>query len=111
MAMSEAQVLDCSDRTGGADVVIVEDHLVSGQGLAFALRQEGTSTAIVTGTELTGLLAAGSLRAQVVVLDLELDNDIDGTDLVAPVRATGATVLICSAETARHRLGACVERG
>jgi DNA-binding NarL/FixJ family response regulator len=51
------------------------------------------------------------LRAHVVVLDLELDNGIDGTDLVAPVCASGATVLICSAETARHRLGACIEQG
>jgi DNA-binding NarL/FixJ family response regulator len=67
--------------------------------------------AIVTGTELTGLLAAGSLRAEVVVLDLELDDGIDGTDLVAPVCEAGATVLVCTAETARHRLGVCIERG
>ena len=100
-----------ADRVHDAALVIVEDHLVSGQLLALAVRRRGFQAVVMTGSEVRGRLASESFEAQLVVLDLDLDDGIAGETLIGPLCAIGADVLVCTAETANHRLGACLEAG
>ena len=96
------------DRT---HVLIVDDHALLAHSLAMALRSEGAAVTVaeVTTAE-AALQAAADAAPDVVLLDLDLGAFV-GDDLVAPLAAGGAHVIVVSGTNDRLRLAQCVERG
>lgn len=95
-------------------VVVVDDHALIGHGLVLMLSAQGIQASTVTGAELRAWLHAASgmhAIADVVVLDLELDEGIDGADFVTPLTERGATVVVCTGEPDLGRRGRCLELG
>lgn len=95
-------------------VVVVDDHALVGHGLVMMLAAQGIQASTVTGAELRAWLHAPSgMRAiaDVVVLDLELDEGINGADFVKTLTERGATVVVCTGETDPGRRGHCLELG
>lgn len=90
-------------------VIVVDDHALVGNGLAVLLGGQGVQADFATGRDArAGASLAG---ADVVVLDLDLEDGIDGVELIAPLAASGARVLVCTGETDPVRLGRCLELG
>jgi two-component system nitrate/nitrite response regulator NarL len=93
-------------------VLVVEDHALLAQTLVIALTAEGCRARVA---ELSGpaalLQQVGTLRPGVILLDLDLGALGDGVDLVQPLTALGARVLVVSGTTDRLRLAETVERG
>jgi DNA-binding NarL/FixJ family response regulator len=94
-------------------VLVVEDHPLVATGLELALRARGWMVHTVDGPdEATVLAVAGRLQPDCVLLDLHLGDDLgSGLDLVAPLQATGAPVVMLTAETDVYLLASCVEAG
>ena len=94
-------------------VLVVEDHPLVATGLELALRARGWTVHTVGGPDAAAVLAvAGDLRPDCVLLDLHLGDDLgSGVDLIAPLRATGAPVVMLTAETDPYLLASCVEAG
>jgi two-component system nitrate/nitrite response regulator NarL len=94
-------------------VAIVEDHLLLAQSVGLALRAEGLEvvTADLTGErQLYDSLAPDA--DLLVLLDLDLGEPIvDGTNLIGPLRARGAQVLVVTGTTDRLRIAAALEAG
>ena len=93
-------------------VLIVEDHALLAETLVIALGAEGCR-ARVAGLISPALLLqqVRTLRPDVVLLDLDLGALGDGIDLVQPLTALGARVLVVSGTNDRIRLAETVERG
>ncbi len=94
-------------------VLIVEDHQLLAQSLAFALMAEGFTVTVAELNSPASVLAASERsQADIVLLDLDLGGDVgDGFGLVAPLRESGARVLVVSGSTNRPRLAGCLEQG
>jgi DNA-binding NarL/FixJ family response regulator len=93
-------------------VLIVEDHTLLAQSLSLALRAEGFAVEIAALTDRAQLLAEVSADAPaLVLLDLELGELGDGTELVAPLVAAGSRVLVVTGTVDRDRVAATVEAG
>jgi len=95
-------------------VVVVDDHALVGHGLVLMLAAEGVQASTVTGAELRAWLNSPSGAhgvADLVVLDLELDEGIDGADFVPTLTERGTTVVVCTGETDPGRRGRCLELG
>jgi len=95
------------------DVLVVDDHALLAQSLAWSLRGQGFDVTVVppTGTEEV-LAAARAADPAVVLLDLELGEPVgSGLPLVAPLRAGGALVVVVTGVTDRVRLAECLEAG
>ena len=94
-------------------VLIVEDHELTSGTLAFAVRQRGIDAETSHGpTQEAVLDAVRRLAPVLVLLDLELGAGLgSGLDLVQPLTAAGAKVVIMSGVTDRARLAACLEAG
>lgn len=94
-------------------VLVVEDHPLVATGLELALRARGWTVHTVDGPDAAAVLSvAGDLRPDCVLLDLHLGDDLgSGVDLIAPLRATGAPVVMLTAETDPYLLASCVEAG
>jgi two-component system nitrate/nitrite response regulator NarL len=93
-------------------VLIVEDHTLLAQSLSLALRAEGFAVEIAALTDRAQLLAEVSADAPaLVLLDLELGELGDGTELVAPLVAAGSRVLVVTGAVDRCRVAATVEAG
>jgi two-component system nitrate/nitrite response regulator NarL len=90
-------------------VVVVDDHALVGNGLAVLLGRRGVQADFATGREAQA--GASTAGADVVVLDLDLEDGIDGVDLIGPLAESGARVLVCTGETDPARLGRCLEAG
>jgi DNA-binding NarL/FixJ family response regulator len=96
-----------------ADVLIVDDHGLLAQSLAYALRAGGlqvgrcaelTTEAIVEAVE--------STRPDVVLLDLDLGGEVGSSVSIVPTLTdTGTRVVMMTGVTDRARLAACVEAG
>ena len=92
-------------------VLIVEDHKLTSQSLAFMLRDQGVDAETWLGADARAALATGApLPATLVLLDLDLDDGIDGSTLIPGFLDRGCSVIVCSAE-ATMRLAACLEAG
>ena len=94
-------------------VLIVEDHHLLAQSLSFALMAEGLAVTVADLDSPAGILDAfAESGAGIVLLDLDLGGTVgDGLDLVAPLCARGARVLVVSGSTDRPRLASCLEQG
>ena len=97
---------------GGVSVLIVEDHALLAQSLVIALNAEGCRAIVAELIDPAHLLQqVRTLRPGVVLLDLDLGVLGDGADLVQPLTALGARVLVVSGTTDLLRLAETVERG
>lgn len=99
--------------SGPTRLLIVEDHELLSATLALALRQLGLEVETSHGPTPEDVVElAGNLAPVLVLLDLELGDGLgSGLDLVRPLTAAGAKVVIMSGVTDRARLAACLEAG
>jgi DNA-binding NarL/FixJ family response regulator len=93
--------------------VIVDDHQLLAQSLSVALEMEGLSCAVMELQDRDTLLREVlALSPELVLLDLDLGGDLgDGAELVAPLVAGGARVLVVSASTDPDQLCRALENG
>jgi DNA-binding NarL/FixJ family response regulator len=94
-------------------VLIVEDHALVAIGLQLALSARGWEVETTDGPTAADVIEhAGRFQPQCVLLDINLGDGVgSGIDLVAPLRATSAEVVMLTAETRRGVLAACLEEG
>ena len=94
-------------------VLLVEDHAAVAQGLAIALRADGFEVEVAGAASMEGILAtARQLSPDAVLLDLHLGELLgDTVPLIPQLRATGARVVMFTAEVDAGALGSCVEVG
>lgn len=94
-------------------VVIVDDHCLLAQGLAFTLGQQGVDVITMAVPDERRLVDLVGERAPCLVLvDLAFEGAATaGADLIEPLVAAGATVLVLTGSTDRALLGTCLERG
>jgi DNA-binding NarL/FixJ family response regulator len=93
-------------------ILIVEDHTLLAEFLAADLRSEGLVAEVVGGpTAEDVIVAARSMCADVVLLDLVLGEALSGLTLIGPLRDVGACVLVLSGTTDRLVLATCLEAG
>lgn len=97
----------------GPRVLIVEDHELLAQSLAYALRAEGFRVETACGPTVEDVQAAAqAFQPVVVLLDLNLGERLGaGLDLIRPLQATGATVVMLTGVEDRIRLAECIEGG
>jgi DNA-binding NarL/FixJ family response regulator len=99
----------------GADetrLLLVDDHRLLGETLQAALTLSGFAVAVSPCTTAEEVLAeAEAVRPTLVVLDLELEGAGHGYDLIGPLRALGADVLVLTGTTDRIDLARCLEVG
>lgn len=93
-------------------VLIVEDQRLMAIGLQLALRARGWEAETVSGPTFDDIVAhAQRFQPHGVLLDLNLGDLGSGIDLVQPMLATGARVLMLTAERRRLNLAECLEAG
>jgi DNA-binding NarL/FixJ family response regulator len=94
-------------------VLIVEDHALVAIGLQLALTARGWDVETTDGPTTADVIEhARRFQPQCVLLDINLGEGVgSGIDLVEPLRATGAEVVMLTAETRRGVLAACLEEG
>lgn len=93
-------------------VTIVDDHELLAQTLRAALVAEGLEVDVpVLTNPQTVLSKLRSEPADVVLLDLHLGGFGRGEDLVAPLVATGARVIIVTGSSSQMQTARCVELG
>jgi DNA-binding NarL/FixJ family response regulator len=105
---NEVQGYSTADR-----VVIVEDHELLATSLELALRGLGLDVETVAGPSAEAVLdAVAELAPTLVLLDLDLGPALgSGLDLIRPLSAAGARVVMMTGVVDRARLGACIEAG
>ena len=93
--------------------LIVDDHGVLADGLAMALQAEGLPATVHVPTSADGILAAvANERPHLVLLDLDLGLERgSGVDIVEPLRALGARVLVLTGSSDRLMHARCLEAG
>lgn len=92
-------------------VAIVDDHALLADMLAGALRDQGRRVSVVD-PQLPDLVAhVAATRPDLVLLDLDLGIPEDGTSLVAPFVATGATVVVLTANRDQLARDRCLAAG
>jgi DNA-binding NarL/FixJ family response regulator len=112
MPSSESLNTKASDGTSAPRLLIVEDHGLLAHTLSLALAAEGLRVKVADLASSQGLIAAVEADPpELVLLDLDLGDLGDGADLVAPLTAAGARVLVVTGQRDRARLALCVERG
>lgn len=97
----------------GPRVLIVEDHELLAQSLAYALRSEGFRVETTCGPTPDDVLAAAdAFQPTVVLLDLNLGDGLGkGSAFIEPLRATGPSVVMLTGVEDRIRLAECIEAG
>ena len=100
--------------TGPRDgtVLVVDDHGLFAETLAIALRLEGYDVrrpALRGDLDLVAL--ADRMRPRVALLDLDLGEFGDGTELIAPLTRLGTDVVVLTASVDRAEWGGCLHRG
>lgn len=111
--MTDRSVIARIDDPTGTRLMIIEDHELLAQSLAFALRAEGYDVSIVLGESSDEVLAtAGDLDVDVALVDLHLGEALgSGLSLIGPLRSAGTQVVVLTGEQDRARLGECLEAG
>jgi DNA-binding NarL/FixJ family response regulator len=94
-------------------LLVVDDHALVAIALQLALSARGWEVEITDGPTGADVIEhAQRFQPQCVLLDINLGEGVgSGVDLVAPLRATGAQVIMLTAETRRTVLAACLEEG
>lgn len=95
-------------------VLVVDDHALFAECLALVLRTQGFDSVETITEDLRRdrvLAAAADLEPDVVLLDLYLGVHGLGTELISPLKALPATVLMLSASEDRRLLAECLEKG
>jgi DNA-binding NarL/FixJ family response regulator len=93
-------------------VAIVEDHLLLAETLLVALGQRSIDAAILVPERMDQLQAELLARApDLVLLDLDLAQLGDSTEIIEPLTAAGIPVLVVTGVTERLRIAAAIERG
>jgi two-component system nitrate/nitrite response regulator NarL len=97
-------------------ITIVDDHQLFAEALELVLAHEGHDVHRVEvpahSVSVEHLIAAiRRQRPQVVMLDLGLGTSVDGSRLIAPLRARGFEVIVVSGTTDRSLLGECLRLG
>ena len=94
-------------------VLVVEDHALVAIGLQLALSARGWDVSTTDGPTAAAVVEqAERFRPQCVLLDIGLGEEVgSGIDLIAPLRATGAEVVMLTAEKRRMVLASCLEAG
>jgi DNA-binding response OmpR family regulator len=94
-------------------LVIVDDHELLARTLAIALRLSGLDVETVAGPTAAAVVACARVRAPaLVMLDLDLGPPLgSGLDLIEPLVAVGAMVIMMTGVEEQDRLDACVEAG
>ena len=96
-----------------ARVLIVDDHVLIAVGLQLALSARGWDVETTDGPTAAAVIDhARRFQPQSVLLDIDLGDGVgSGIDLIKPLRATGAEVVMLTAQTRRVVLAACLEEG
>ncbi|WP_420451496.1 response regulator [Ilumatobacter sp.] len=94
-------------------VVVVDEHSLIARGLGAALAERGWRTSTTTGPSADDVIAlVRRARPQCVLMDVRLGDDIGrGIDLIGPLSATGAHVVVFTAERRSLVLAECLEAG
>lgn len=116
--MSDDTVRDDTVRDGPAAggecrVLLVEDHELLAQSLAFAMNADGYEVRQAPIDSHDSILEAARADAyDVVLLDLDLGRELGSSlSLIRPLQGTGARVVMLTAVTDRERLAECIEAG
>lgn len=94
-------------------ILIVEDHALVAVSLQLALGARGWEVQTTDGPGAGDvILLARHFQPDCVLLDIGLGEVVGtGIDLIAPLRVTGAEVVMLTAETRRSVLARCLEQG
>ena len=94
-------------------VLIVEDHALIAQGLAFGLERDGYEVEVATDDALHDVPAlVRRIEPDLVLLDLDLGADHPGgRSLIPELRALGPDVLVLSGVDDPVELGRCLQAG
>jgi two-component system, NarL family, nitrate/nitrite response regulator NarL len=93
-------------------IAIVDDHALVAESVAIALRGDGIEVSCVNGAAEDLVAEVARLGPDLVLLDLILDDaGRTGLELIAPIRAVGAQVLMMTGVGDRHRHAECVAAG
>jgi DNA-binding NarL/FixJ family response regulator len=94
-------------------VLIVDDHPLIAIGLQLELLARGWQVETTSGPTAAAVIDhARAFQPECVVLDIHLGAAVgSGVDLIAPLRQTGASVVMLTGETERAVLAACLEAG
>jgi DNA-binding NarL/FixJ family response regulator len=94
-------------------VLVVDDHAIVATSLVLALRAQGIPAKrcpVTSEAEIIAEAESGEERG-LVLLDMDLGLDVDGADLVLPLRAAGWQVLVVTGTADRNRIAAAVVAG
>jgi DNA-binding NarL/FixJ family response regulator len=94
-------------------VLVVEDHALVAIALQLSLSARGWEVETTDGPTAAAVIEhARQFQPHCVLCDINLGPGVgSGVDLVAPLRATGADVVMVTAETRRTVLAACLQEG
>jgi DNA-binding NarL/FixJ family response regulator len=94
-------------------VLIVEDHALVALSLSLALTARGWIVETTDGPTATDITDhAQRFGPRSVLLDIRLGDAVgSGVDLIGPLRATGAEIVMLTAETDQDVLASCLEAG
>jgi DNA-binding NarL/FixJ family response regulator len=93
-------------------VLVVDDHALMAIGLQMALSARGWEIETTSGPAAADIIAtARQFQPRCVLLDLNLGGAGSGVDLVRPLAAGGAHVVMLTAERRRLVLAECIEAG
>ena len=97
----------------GNGLLLVDDHELLAQSLAWALGAEGLDITVIPPTDPQRILdACTQLAPRIVLLDLELGGAIGSAlPLIGPLRDRGPLVVMLTGVTDRTRLAECLEAG
>jgi DNA-binding NarL/FixJ family response regulator len=96
----------------GHRLLLVDDHRLIVETLQVSLAQTGFAVSVSPCGSFEEILAeAAAVRPTLVVLDLDLQGSGYGYDLIAPLRALGAQVLVLTGTVDRIELARCLEAG
>lgn len=98
-------------RAGSARVLVVDDHELLARSLVEVLDHHGTARAWSAARSVDALTLARTLRPDVVLLDLDLGDGGCGEDLVRPLVALGAAVIVVTGLDDPLRVSAALDRG
>ena len=94
-------------------MLVVEDHALVAIALQLSLSARGWEVETTDGPTAADVIEqARRFQPQCVLLDINLGHGVgSGVNLVAPLRATGAPVVMLTVETRRTVLAACLQEG